>query len=54
MIQIGEKFPDFKLKNQNGELISNEDLKGSKVVVYFTLEIIHRHVRQKHVILEIT
>ena len=35
MIQIGEKFPDFKLKNQNGELISNEDLKGSKVVVYF-------------------
>lgn len=35
MVQIGEKFPDFKLKNQNGELISNEDLKGSKVVVYF-------------------
>ena len=35
MIQIGEKFPDFNLKNQNGELISNEDLKGSKVVVYF-------------------
>ncbi|GGI02556.1 MULTISPECIES: thioredoxin-dependent thiol peroxidase [Mammaliicoccus] len=35
MIQIGEKFPEFELKNQNGEIVSSKDLKGSKSVVYF-------------------
>ncbi|WP_301421235.1 thioredoxin-dependent thiol peroxidase [Mammaliicoccus lentus] len=32
---MGDKFPDFNLKNQNGETISSEDLKGSKSIVYF-------------------
>ncbi|GAB1614077.1 thioredoxin-dependent thiol peroxidase [Mammaliicoccus lentus] len=35
MTKIGDKFPDFNLKNQNGETISSEDLKGSKSIVYF-------------------
>lgn len=35
MIQIGEKFPKFELKNQNGEIVNNEDLKGSKTIIYF-------------------
>ncbi|GGI42216.1 thioredoxin-dependent thiol peroxidase [Mammaliicoccus stepanovicii] len=35
MIKIGDKFPEFKLKNQNGEFITREDLKGSKTIVYF-------------------
>lgn len=35
MIQIGERFPEFELKNQNGEIVSSKDLKGSKSVVYF-------------------
>ncbi|MBF0840099.1 thioredoxin-dependent thiol peroxidase [Staphylococcus lentus] len=35
MSKIGDKFPDFNLKNQNGETISSEDLKGSKSIVYF-------------------
>lgn len=35
MTKIGDKFPDFNLKNQNGEIISSEDLKGSKSIVYF-------------------
>ncbi|WHI59082.1 thioredoxin-dependent thiol peroxidase [Mammaliicoccus lentus] len=35
MTKIGDKFPGFNLKNQNGETISSEDLKGSKSIVYF-------------------
>ncbi|MBU6114438.1 thioredoxin-dependent thiol peroxidase [Mammaliicoccus lentus] len=35
MTKIGDKFPDFNLKNQNGETIFSEDLKGSKSIVYF-------------------
>ncbi|MDT3994528.1 thioredoxin-dependent thiol peroxidase [Mammaliicoccus fleurettii] len=35
MIQIGEKFPKFELKNQNGEIVNSEDLKGSKTIIYF-------------------
>ncbi|WP_323704429.1 peroxiredoxin [Mammaliicoccus sp. Dog046] len=35
MVQIGEKFPKFEMKNQNGELISSDTLKGSKYIIYF-------------------
>lgn len=35
MIQNGEKFPKFELKNQNGEIVNSDDLKGSKTVIYF-------------------
>ena len=35
MTKIGDKFPDFNVKDQNGETISSEDLKGSKSIVYF-------------------
>jgi len=32
---VGDKAPAFKLKNQDGELISLSDLKGKPVVLYF-------------------
>ena len=35
MLQKGDQFPQFELENQNGELISNETLKGSKAILYF-------------------
>lgn len=35
MIQEGEKAPDFRAKNQNGEEISLADLSGKNVVLYF-------------------
>ncbi len=34
-LQKGDKAPDFKGKNQNGELRSLKDYKGKKVVLYF-------------------
>jgi peroxiredoxin Q/BCP len=35
MIQKGEKAPDFKGMNQNGQEISLSQFKGKKVVLYF-------------------
>ena len=35
MLEVGEKAPSFKLKNQDGKTISLIDLKGKKVVLYF-------------------
>jgi thioredoxin-dependent peroxiredoxin len=35
MIQKGEKAPDFKGVNQNGQAISLSQFKGKKVVLYF-------------------
>ena len=32
---VGQEAPNFSAKNQKGELISLEDLKGSKVILYF-------------------
>lgn len=29
------KFPDFKLENQNGEIVSNEDLKDVTVIYFY-------------------
>ncbi len=34
-LKEGEKAPAFSAKNQNGKLISLEDLKGKKVILYF-------------------
>ncbi|MBB2508773.1 thioredoxin-dependent peroxiredoxin [Staphylococcus cohnii] len=31
----GDQFPEFKLENQNGDIISNDTLKGYKAVLYF-------------------
>ena len=31
----GEKAPDFKAQDQNGNLVSLKDFKGKKVVLYF-------------------
>ncbi|CAM4350634.1 peroxiredoxin [Lacicoccus alkaliphilus] len=30
-----EKFPEFKLENQNGEIVSNEDLKNTTVIYFY-------------------
>ena len=35
MLEVGNKAPIFKLKNQDGKTISLNDLKGKKVVLYF-------------------
>lgn len=35
MLNIGNQFPKFSLKNQNGEIITNKDLLGKKAIVYF-------------------
>tara|TARA_Y100001970_G_scaffold79837_1_gene101508 strand:+ start:782 stop:1015 length:234 start_codon:yes stop_codon:yes gene_type:complete len=34
-IKIGSKAPNFKLFNQNGELVSLSDYKGKNLVIYF-------------------
>ena len=34
-LNVGDKAPSFKLKNQDGEIISSADLKGKSVVLYF-------------------
>ena len=35
MLQLGDKAPDFKAKDQNGKTISLKDFKGRKVILYF-------------------
>jgi peroxiredoxin Q/BCP len=34
-IQVGDKMPSFKAKDQNGKMISSDDFKGKKVAIYF-------------------
>lgn len=34
-LKVGDKAPDFKAKNQNGDNISLEDYRGKKVILYF-------------------
>ncbi|MGB5288697.1 MAG: thioredoxin-dependent thiol peroxidase [Ignavibacteriaceae bacterium] len=34
-LKVGNKAPSFKLKNQDGKVISLSDLKGKPVVLYF-------------------
>lgn len=35
MLNIGDKAPDFTLKDQNGNEVSLSDFKGKKVILYF-------------------
>jgi len=35
MIQEGNPIPEFSVRNQRGETISNNDLIGKKTVLYF-------------------
>lgn len=35
VLQQGDKAPQFKLPNQNGDLVSLKDFKGKKVALYF-------------------
>lgn len=35
MPQVGSKAPDFKAKDQDGNLVSLKDFKGKKLVLYF-------------------
>lgn len=34
-LKVGDKAPDFKANDQNGNLVSLKDYKGQKVVLYF-------------------
>lgn len=35
MLQEGDRFPDFELMDQDGKVVTLDDLKGSKTIVYF-------------------
>ena len=35
MPQVGDQFPAFSLSDQDGNIVTNSDLLGSKSVVYF-------------------
>jgi peroxiredoxin Q/BCP len=35
LLEIGDKAPDFKTRDQDGETVSLKDFKGKKVVLYF-------------------
>ena len=35
MIDVGDKFPDFSLLNQNGDLVTSKEIEGKVSVVYF-------------------
>ncbi len=35
MIEVGSPFPPFSLLDQNGNLVSNETLRGKEVVFFF-------------------
>lgn len=35
MLEIGQKAPEFSLKNQNNQTINLKDFRGKKVVLYF-------------------
>lgn len=35
LLKKGDQFPEFKLENQNGDIISNDTLKVYKAVLYF-------------------
>src|SRR5690242_1149840 len=34
-LKVGEKAPDFRIKNQHGEIVQLGTFKGKKVVLYF-------------------
>lgn len=34
-LKVGDKAPDFKLENQDGEKVSLKDFKGQNILVYF-------------------
>ncbi len=34
-LKVGDKAPEFKTKNQNGDIVSSEDFAGKPYVIYF-------------------
>ena len=35
MLNVGDKAPSFSLPNEHGEIVSLDDFKGKKVVLWF-------------------
>ena len=35
ILKIGDKAPDFEVKNQNGEIVKLSDFSGKKIVLFF-------------------
>ena len=35
MLQIGDRMPAFSVADQNGNIVTNEQLAGKKTVLYF-------------------
>ena len=38
-LKIGDKAPDFSLRNYNGDLVTSSDLKGSDFLLWFFLKL---------------
>ena len=38
MLTIGDKAPDFSLKDENGNNISRSNLEGKKTILYFLIQ----------------
>ena len=34
-MDVGDRFPDFELKDENGEIFSNRSLEGVRYIIYF-------------------
>mgnify|MGYP002516510035 CR=1 FL=1 len=35
MLKIGDKMPDFEVRDQDGNIVSSKDLLGKKTIIYF-------------------
>ena len=35
MLKIGDRMPDFEVMDQNGNMVTSDDLKGKKTIIYF-------------------
>ncbi len=35
MLQIGDKMPDFEVRDQDGNIVSSKELLGKKTIIYF-------------------
>ncbi len=38
MVRVGDKLPQFFLKDQNGEKYTRDDFKGQKTVLFFYIK----------------
>ena len=51
-LKVGDKAPEFKLKDSFEKEVSLSDFKGKRIILYFIQKIILQDVLKKHVILK--